>query len=264
MAAEDEEAPERLLPGLLKPEHGADLKRGEQPQALGGRADLLVGAAPREQQPHLGLREVTPAPADLAEAVALPTLPDERVDEGGQGDDAGMIQIFSEAQSSPRNSRGDEVVTDPARRVARGPRAGRRAACPARVRRPACGWCTVLRASDEMLQEHAIGATSFDEAVGVPALRRLFDDTVRVGLEGPPAPRGPETGFPDEFERRGGELPAEEDPTGLEQLGVASGFHGAIIGEIVFEWHARLSELAARAGPRCPGCKRGRFSPAAW
>jgi len=219
MATADKEAPDRLLTGPLKSEHGTDLKRGEQPQALGGRADLLVSSPLREQQPHLGVREVAPAPADLAEELALPALPDQRLDESRVGDDAGMIQIFSKAQASPRDRGGRPVVAVP-------------------------------RTAAEMLPEQPVGAAGFNKAFGVPVLGHPVDDPVRVGLESFQAPGGPEPRFLELAEERGFELQVEEYATGLQKLASAGGVHNVIIGEVGPEVASKVTGTGCCFGTR--------------
>lgn len=231
IAAADEEVPDRLLSGLLKGEHRADLKRGEQLQAPGGCAGLLVGATLREQQPHLGIGEVAPAPADLVEAVALTALPDQSLDEGREGDDAGMIEVFAEPQASPRDCGGGAVVAMPLSRGARGARSRRPAVRRISARLPVRRRRAEPRTAAEMLLKQPVRAAGFDETFGVPVPGRLADDPIRVGLEGHHAPCRPEPRFLEMAEKRGVEFAAEEYATGLEKLGAAGGVHGVIIGE---------------------------------
>lgn len=246
LAAANEKAPDRLLSRLLKREHGADLKRGEQPQTLGGCADLFVGTALREQSLHLGAREIAPAATDFAEAITLPALPDQRLDKGREADDAGMIQVFTEAQTSPRKRRDGAVVGLTVRIGARGSRSGRRS-----VRR--CGvWPTALvsfarsRTTAEMFPKQVVGASGFDETFRASAAERPVGDPVRVGPEGLQLPRGSEPRLLEMAEKRRVEITAEEYVAGLEKSGTAFGIHDASIGEIGFRVSSRVACAVGR------------------
>lgn len=204
--------PERPLPRPLEVENRPDLRAGKQPQADGRTSDPLPRHPLLEQEPDFLFAEQTPAPADLAEAFALPSLPEDRRDQLLVGDRALAMEKLAEAKVSAGEGSRASLMARPG--CARGgrPLALRPRVTPARWSRGAA-----LVPEREEVAQQSVGAGGLDEALRRQVLVGCVGHPIRMGEQGPASPGAVQPSRVQVRQRRGVRIETEEDAAGIEE-----------------------------------------------